>query len=196
MKRFFTAIVILFTSNTITLAQAPQGINYQAVLRDANGDILANANVTMKFTIQISAGLFTSIKYQETQALVTNEFGLINCVIGNGTVLQGNMTTVDWDAGSRFLKVEVDNGAGFVEMGIQQLVSVPYALSALNTVNAWGTSGNEETDATTHFIGTIDNQPLQFKINNEPAGLLAPDGSTFFGYLSGQEDTIGNNTAY
>jgi hypothetical protein len=38
--------------------------------------------------------------------------------------------------------------------------------------SAWGLSGNAGTDTSVNFIGTTDDQPLKFKVNNQPAGFL------------------------
>ncbi|MCS6935877.1 MAG: tail fiber domain-containing protein [Chitinophagales bacterium] len=61
--------------------------------------------------------------------------------------------------------------------------------------NTWKTTGNSGTNPATHFIGTTDNQPLNFKANNQKAGRigLAGDGSTFFGYQAGNSDNGSDN---
>jgi uncharacterized protein (TIGR02145 family) len=40
------------------------------------------------------------------------------------------LTTVNWADGSKFMQVEIDLGSGFVDIGTQQMLSVPYALNA------------------------------------------------------------------
>ncbi|GAG52677.1 unnamed protein product, partial [marine sediment metagenome] len=72
----------------------------------------------------------------------TNEFGLINLNIGEGTVVSGNFTTIDWSADTYFIKIEMDitGGTTYEEYGISQLLSVPYALHAKTAANTF--SGN------------------------------------------------------
>ncbi|MGR3810671.1 hypothetical protein [Jiulongibacter sp. NS-SX5] len=54
-------------------------------------------------------------------------------------------------------------------------------LTADNSV--WGTSGNTGLDASTAFIGTIDNTPLVFKVNDVNSGKIDPQrGNLFFGF--------------
>jgi hypothetical protein len=69
--------------------------------------------------------------------------------------------------------------------------------------SGWGTAGNSGTDTAVNFIGTKDNRPLRFKVNNQSAGLLSPaiNGNTGFGWetllntSSGTYNTaIGNRT--
>ena len=78
---------VLFSA--ITFAQTvPQGINYQAVARDANGNELTNQSLTVKLSV-ISSSTGTipvlSTSWQETHAVTTNDYGLFTVVIGQGT---------------------------------------------------------------------------------------------------------------
>lgn len=61
----------------------------------------------------------------------------------------------------------------------------------------WSLTGNKETLPGTHFIGTTDNIPLIFKINNEKAGRIgnANDANVLLGYQAGNNNlpwAIGN----
>ena len=110
-----------------TFSQAPQGINYQAVLRDATG-VLQNQVVLIRFSVlSKSSGL---ISYEETHAERTNEFGLLNLVIGTSATHTGNFSDIAWGTDSFELKVELDKGNGFELMGMSTLMSVPYSLYA------------------------------------------------------------------
>lgn len=62
--------------------------------------------------------------------------------------------------------------------------------------NQWKLIGNSGTTDLTNFIGTTDNVPLSFKVNNQLAGRI-DNGSenTFLGYQAGQSSTGVNNTA-
>jgi trimeric autotransporter adhesin len=66
------------------------------------------------------------------------------------------------------------------------------------TGSGWGLTGNSGTSAGTNFIGTTDNVPLSFKVNNQLSGKL--DHllfNTSFGYQSLYSNTTGSaNTAY
>jgi len=56
--------------------------------------------------------------------------------------------------------------------------------------NYWSLFGNSATD-TSYFVGTNDNRPLSFRINNQPAGKLSPNGNTLWGLGSGASATTG-----
>jgi hypothetical protein len=130
-------LTIFFLSLYIILnAQVPQGMNYQAVARNSQGNILQNQPVGLRFTIRDNS-LNGSIVYQETQAAVTDQFGVFAVVIGNGSAVQGTFSSVSWGNGAKFLQVELDaaGGVNYTDMGTTQLMSVPYALYAETSAN-------------------------------------------------------------
>ena len=88
MKRtLLTLLSVLFCA--ITFAQSvPQGINYQAVARDANGDVLMNQTLTIQFSV-ISDITTSAISWQEAQSKTTNDYGLFTAIIGQGTTTNG-----------------------------------------------------------------------------------------------------------
>ncbi|MBS7787154.1 tail fiber domain-containing protein [Flavobacterium sp. CYK-55] len=59
--------------------------------------------------------------------------------------------------------------------------------------NAWGLLGNTGTNATTNFLGTIDNVDLVFRRNNISSGKIGLN-NTFFGVNSGVVNTGDYNT--
>ena len=58
-------------------------------------------------------------------------------------------------------------------------------LSGIVSTNAWLTSGNAGTDSA-NFIGTIDNQPIRFRVDNQPSG--------FMEYLGNYNQGLGINS--
>ena len=130
-------VLILLCLPFIGFAQSvPQGINYQAVARDANGDVLMNQALTIQFSVisDITTGI---ISWQETHQDTTNAYGLFTAIIGQGTSTGAPATSatfdvIDWGASNHLLKVEIDYGSGLVDMGTTAFMSVPYALQAGN----------------------------------------------------------------
>ncbi len=59
--------------------------------------------------------------------------------------------------------------------------------------NDWKLLGNTGTTAA-NFIGTTDDVPLQFKVNNEKAGAITSAGLVFLGYQAGNINTGAFNT--
>ena len=134
MKAFLTLVAIAIA--TVTWAQAPEGINYQAVARDGQGSILPNANLNVQFSIHSGTATGT-IEYKETHFVSTNNFGLFDAVIGAGNTVTGSFSGLDWGSNKYFLQVEVDPGGGMVDLGTTQLVSVPYALYSKEAGSGW-----------------------------------------------------------
>ncbi len=65
--------------------------------------------------------------------------------------------------------------------------------------NDWKLTGNAGTDTAVNFIGTTDNMPLAFRVNNEKSGRIESDAAsanTFLGNRSGLINTGDNNTAF
>ena len=127
-------IVAFISAVTInSYGQTPQLINYQAVARDASGGVIASQPISVRISVHhgSSSGM---VQFQETQNVATNAFGLFDLQIGSGTAGTGTIGTVAWSSGNKYLQVEIDpaGGSSYVDMGTQQLVSVPYALSAAN----------------------------------------------------------------
>ena len=131
-KTLSTLLSVLFCA--ITFAQSvPQGINYQAVARDANGDVLMNQALTIQFSV-ISDITTLSVSWQETHTVNTNDYGLYTAIIGQGTATSVGSSTsfdvIDWGASNHLLKVEVDFGSGYLDMGTTAFMSVPYAINS------------------------------------------------------------------
>jgi Chaperone of endosialidase len=60
---------------------------------------------------------------------------------------------------------------------------------------AWGIDGNNNTTDGTHFLGTTNNVPLNFRINNQKAGRIdISNEATFLGYQAGNVNTGTDNT--
>ena len=138
-------------------AQSPNLMNYQAVVRNNSGNLVANGTqVKLRMSIHDLTATGT-IVYTETITATANQFGLVNVQIG----AVNNLATVNWGGGAKYLQVETDvnNTGTFTDMGASQLISVPYALYAAN--------GNAGPQGPT---GPIGPQGL--------AGLLGSNGAT------------------
>jgi len=116
------------------IAQAPQKINFQSVLRNTTGEVVSNKAVSLRISI-LSGIINDNSVYIETHAKTTDASGLISLQIGNGTVISGIFANIDWGGASHFIKLEADfsGGSNYVVLGTQELMSVPYALYATKT---------------------------------------------------------------
>lgn len=128
MKKQFLLFALLFLLHILLFAQAPNQFKYQAVLRNADGTIIANAAKAV--TVEILQGSpIGTVLFTENHSVTTTAQGIINLNIGS--INTTGMASIDWSANTYFVKISVDG----TEMGTSQLLSVPYALNAKNVEN-------------------------------------------------------------
>ena len=120
-------LLFLFCLSLAISAQPPQLIPYQAIARDNAGNPVLNQNIGLRFSIHDQT-ISGAVVWQESQTVVSNNVGIIVTALGGTTQL----TSVDWGSGAKFLQVEMDiaGGTNYLDMGTQQMMSVPYALYA------------------------------------------------------------------
>ena len=132
MKKLFTLFITgLFA--TALLAQSPQKMSYQAVVRNASGALVTDQAVGMKISI-LQGSPTGKLIYQETYKPnpQTNENGLLTLEIGDGIPLAGTFATINWLKGPYYLMTETDPSGetNYSITDTSQLLSVPYALHA------------------------------------------------------------------
>lgn len=130
----------------LALGQSSQGISYQAVATDSDGLELLNQNISVRFTI-VSGTPSGVYEFVEVHNATTDDYGLFNLTIGQGAYDGGNVASfadINWGVTTHYLKVDMDATGGnlFVNMGTQQMMSVPYALYAEIAGNAGGEDGD------------------------------------------------------
>jgi hypothetical protein len=84
MKQLFTFLLVALSS--IVMAQAPQSIPYQAIVRNTDGSLMASTSITMTFKIHDASATGTVV-YEETHTTASNTQGLVSINVGAGTVL-------------------------------------------------------------------------------------------------------------
>lgn len=117
----------------------------------------------------------------------TNKGILIPRVSLTGT---GDVTTIASPATS--LLVYNTSSAGGLTPGYYYWNGTAWVSVAYTTT--WLLRGNSGTSAATHFIGSTDNVPLVFKVNNQKAGLIDVAPNLFLGYQAGLANTGNENT--
>lgn len=179
MKNIY--LIILLFIGVSASAQSPDKMSYQAVLRDANGVILKNQNVSIQFSVLQTSISGTSV-YQEDHKLTTNSNGLVSVHIGTGTVSSGDFSIIDWSEGPYFLQSEIDptGGSNYTISSTTEFISVPYAMYASKAGFADSLIGDSNfVDLTTNQ--TVDGEKT---FNND----LTVNGITV-GTASGSDST-------
>ncbi len=166
MKKIFTIIAAVVLT-VCCLAQAPQKMSYQAIIRDGGGTLVQSHAVGIRIQI-LQTSEFGAAVYVETHSTTTNANGLVTLEIGSGNVVLGTFASTNWADGPYFLKTETDptGGTSYSITGTSQLLSVPYALYAKTADNVTGivAIANGGTGATTVpgaktclGLGNVDN---------------------------------------
>ena len=150
MKKYLYLILncLIISAN----AQVPQGIPYQAVARNGQGQPLTSTNVKVRFSILDSTATGTAV-YVESHSTTTSALGLFSANVGMGTATTGTFSSINWGQNYKFLKVELDTtatGNGYIDLGTQQMMSVPYALYAGNVYSV-SESTNMDTSGNNHY---------------------------------------------
>jgi hypothetical protein len=194
IKKTALLFCLLAMANAL-LAQAPPKFNYQAVVRNSFGNIVANQPVSMRFSI-LDGSAVGPVLFSQTDTVVPNQFGIITVIIGGGSITKGQMDTLNWASGDKFLQVELDvtGATNYVDMGTTQLLSVPYALyaqsSGSSTPGPQGITGPTGANGTNGIDGAPGPQGLQGITG--PAGL---DGANGQNGAPGPQGATGANGA-
>jgi len=187
---FLTTLGLLLVSASSfsqAITAAPTSMNFQGRLATSSGNPIPDGVHTLTFRIY-DAQVDGNVKWSEQIGSILTRNGVFSAVLGKttpftDTILNGNI----------WLEIQVDANTPLIPR--QPLQSVAYALKA-NTVpdgsitaakiangtitanklaagvggeNSWRLTGNAGIDDLLNFLGTTDNHPLVFKVNNRRA---------------------------
>ncbi|MBU8891427.1 MAG: tail fiber domain-containing protein [Bacteroidales bacterium] len=135
MRRItFLFVIFLCILSLNGYTQIPEQFNYQAVLRNSSGELISGQAVEIQISI-IDNNAAGPVLFTESHDKITNAHGLVNLIIGTGTPVVGDISSIEWEADKKFIGVKVDAGSGLTDLGAFQLLSVPYALYASSASN-------------------------------------------------------------
>jgi uncharacterized protein (TIGR02145 family) len=108
--------------------QVPNSMSFQAVVRNIEGELISNQQIQVKLSI-LKGSSSGTVVYSELHTPTTNNIGLFTLQLGEGTIVSGDFSAIDWGEDIYFLKRELDpdGGTNYVITGISQFLSVPYA---------------------------------------------------------------------
>ncbi len=184
MKKNLLILIGLILSSISLLAQAPDSFNYQALIKNSDGEALINSEVNLK--IEVIKGTATGeIVYAESHLTNTDSNGIIHLKIGQGQIISGEFSDIKWGENNHFTQsyIDIEGGNNFETIAVSQLLSVPYALHANST--------NSFSGSTLELEGQgLDVDLIRMKNNNfsRIASFTASNGndptSVFVGYRS------------
>ena len=134
-----TSITLFSTAQTAIM---PDGVLFQAVARDANGNAAVSRAVYAKISILKGSSTGPSAYSESFQVTSSNE-GIFTLVIGKGTRIAGaaNLVSIDWASSSYFINIQLavaptipdpnwNPTNEYVDLGTSQFWNVPYAYVA------------------------------------------------------------------
>jgi hypothetical protein len=189
MKKISTLTLILLITCGI-LAQVPQKMSYQAVIRDALNNLVSDHIVGMRISILQGSASGIAV-YSETQTPVTNYNGLVSIEIGGGA----GFAAIDWESGPYFLKTETDplGGTSYTIVGTSQLLSVPYAMHAKTAENGFSGNYNDLINKPVLFNGTwasLTGKPSFATVATSGSYNDLSNTPNLSGYLTSESDPV------
>ena len=147
MKRILSTVVMAMML-LMSFAQIPLTFSYQAVVRDAENNLVVSKPIVLELSI-LQGSDVGEVVYSEKHIVSTNSNGLISLEMGAG-VSKDDFSAIDWSNAPYFVKT-VAEFDGKTITGITPLLAVPYALYAEKAGNAEvdlsGYYSKEEVDA-------------------------------------------------
>jgi len=198
------SLLILLLSMPILLS-AQESFSYQAVIRDSLGKVLPNQVIGLRASI-IQGQDFSPSIYVEEHTISTNDYGVVNLKIGEGSVNLGDFENIAWGLRS-FLKIEIDieDGSNYLLTSVSEILSTPKAIYAERAgkidgtrfgliVTDFGAVGDGETDDTDAFEAALDSAAITGCKVFVPVGiykitrtLIVKDGVSIIGEGSGSD---------
>lgn len=135
MKKYLLLALALCISAVSFAQNSGLGFNYQAVVRNVDGLLLANSDVTLRVSLY-PGQMAASPTWVETHAVQTDMYGSFGITVGHGTratsSVAANFADINFAAVYYWMKIEVMEGSSYREVSFAQLPSAPYCEVAHN----------------------------------------------------------------
>ncbi|ALO14313.1 hypothetical protein L21SP5_00641 [Salinivirga cyanobacteriivorans] len=209
MKKL-TLLSLIITFLSLGSSAQPTTFNYQAVVRDTDGNLITNQQTLLRLSITDPE---QNIYYEEEHQPTTSEFGQIQIEVGGGTLISGSFVNIPWGSAQLLLNVDIsmDEGTTFTNLGQSPLLAVPYAFysasgepgpegpagNGIETVedNGNGTLTFHFTDGSSYTTPNLAGPTLE----DQPGNLIYHDSTGWVGTdaikIAGSNVAIGTNPA-
>lgn len=194
MKTVYT-LCLLILAELLSVAQVPDKMSYQAVVRNTEGELLQNTSIGVQISI-LQGSVTGEAVFTERHFPTTDSKGLVTLEVGTGTLVSGNFADINWAENTFFLKTEIDpqGGSDYVIESASQLLSVPYAFYS-KRAGSVNLSGDEEVFAAWDKDGSDDFSGNYEDLINKPLIPLPVAGneSVFDEWDKSYEDDVNTN---
>ena len=132
MKKLVLTLTLAIAA-LLSFAQIPQSFSYQAVVRDAENQLIVSKPMIVELSI-LQGSDDGMLVYSEKHVVTSNQNGLISLKMGAG-VSSDDFSAIDWSNAPYFVKTEIEVD-GKTIVGVTPLLAVPYALYAAKAGSA------------------------------------------------------------
>ncbi len=157
-------VTLMGVANESVAQNSGLGFNYSACVRNSDGILLTNADVTLRISL-FPGQQAPAPTWIETHSVHTDASGCFGITVGKGLrdsqSAASRYSDINFAAVYYWIRIEVKEGSSFREVSFSQLPSAPYSEVAHNALPF-------SAGMVVPFAGTID---------NIPAGWLLCDGS-------------------
>lgn len=155
--------LILLFPLTEAICQSNEGIRFQAVLRDAEGELLRNQEVGLEVFIG---------SFYESHVVTTNPFGLVNITIGQGNGQDGpGISSINWIDPNLEIRLRwLDQNNSLLLKTTSPIFGTPYAFSLK------GFPLSNELPQEDGMVLAWDAQDGKWKAVESPPGPEGPEG--------------------
>ena len=172
------AIAMVILQSTIIHLKS-QSINYQGVVRDAQGNILVD-DVMLMFDFRLGSANGASLYIEEHEA-EPDQYGVVNLGIGKGMILQPGFDSIPWGDTAIYVVISLKHPIGgsstYTEMGSELIRGVPFELRHNGTA-VWEVLPGGDIFYEAGKVGINTNTPqAQLDINGD----MRFTGQTFTG---------------
>lgn len=134
-----TLVALISLSITCVYSQVPEGFSYQAIARDASGNLITDVVLDVRIAI-LTDETSPTVLWEEEHQVTSNAYGLFTIRIGmDGIRTGGTMASfadIDWGAQVLAIRTSIrEDGGSWQEMDPSGLLSVPYSLLAKDVIS-------------------------------------------------------------
>ena len=121
-KRFLTIVFFFISTSAILIAQVPEQMSYQAIVRDSHGQLVVNQSLSATVKVRIGA---TDV-FNQTYNVTTNAHGLLTLNFGDPVFM-----SINWENATISCEVK-QGGTIYMAENFQPVMAVPLSLYAIS----------------------------------------------------------------
>ena len=136
MKKLLLLTIMLISATVCVAQNSGIGFNYQAVVRNSEGFVLANKEVLLRISLYPGYPSNVNPTWVESHSVKTDNSGIFGVKVGTGkrnsNSLVGSFKDINFAAVYYWMKIEIQENGAYRVVSSEQLPSAPYSEVANN----------------------------------------------------------------